>query len=452
MHRLRLDPSANLSAPLRALAEYERFHLVDLDYHQGRDRYPNFDERYFPQNCEPFRLPCFWISRRHVRVYACHPDCARDFASVFSCPVGEEILFPIHPSSLPQFLRTLNATGAQPADTDVEILAVPTSSPRTLLVWRADQPEQIGFLKTTLFHQRDVRLAEHKVAYCVGMTKLVEECRHMLPGQLNYLSESVGLVLKQQPDAGVLFRSIPKEVRSGELVVAPTLALYGGRGPYVPLMITLLERTDLSPIQFAEELLCQSMPNLWLQSGLRSGLLAELHSQNLLIALSPHLEPTGRFFYRDIEGLVADWSLRLANGCVDPDAMPYAWSWYRCYGAMRAGFPYNASPWWRFRMSLNALLTGLLGKLNQYMREWQRAGRIGGDLIQDDELTRLFSRHMMVAIEQAFNVKAPGIANIQGQMIAFIRFVMRLRHEYIVSHKSSVEHSMLPRETTKFTQ
>jgi hypothetical protein len=132
-----------LPQSLQSLTTYERFNLYKPARFHDIARDPAFDWRYLPQNCGAFTLPCFWVLRKHLYVYGCHPECLKTLSSWVGRAYNDRLLFAIHPLSLRHYKEFLCAVGARCADEDTEkILAVPTSSVRTLLAWPSHAPER----------------------------------------------------------------------------------------------------------------------------------------------------------------------------------------------------------------------------------------------------------------------------------------------------------------------
>src|ERR1700733_2405037 len=419
-----------LPKSLQSLATFERFNLYEPARFQRTVRDDAFDERYLPQNCGAFTLPCFWVFRKHLYVYGCHPECVNLLSSWVGRGHNDRLLFPIHPLSLRYYIGFLCAVGARRADEDTaNILAVPTSSVRTLLAWPCNAPERALFLKTTMLPSPifgDRRLVAAKIAYCIGVNKLLEESAPGLPRAIGFLRESVGFVPRMMLDMGVIIRSIPQETLDGRVWIVPVFALFGGSKNHMPLLPKIIARSGLQPLVFVDDVLCSRFAKLWLELTMRFGLILEAHGQNLMLALSPDLSTVGRFFYRDFDGLMVDWRLRQACGLSQPLNLPYSWSWHEAYGSMAAGTPHVELIWWKLWMSLYAYLHYVLDPLNRCLQKWRAAGLIGGDPIEDDDLTVRFSRHLVHAVEDMFGVRCRYDANIYRSLKQFLIVLIKL--------------------------
>jgi hypothetical protein len=421
---------AQLPQSLQRLSAFERFNLYKPGRFYDLALDPAFDGRYLPHNCGAFSLPCFWVLRKYLYLYGCHQECLNALNSWVGYTYSDRLLFPIHPLSLRHYERFLSAVGARRVEDDLKILAVPTSSVRTLLAWPSHAPERAVFLKTTLLPSPifgDRRLVAAKIAYSVGVNKVLEESAPSLPRAIAFLPESAGFVPRTMLDMGVIIRSIPQEILDSRLLVVPLFSLSGGSENNQPLLPGVIARSGMQPLEFVDDVLCSQFAKLWLDLTMRFGLILEAHGQNVMLALSPDLATLGRFFYRDFEGLMVDWRLRQARGLQQPLDMPYAWSWHEAYGSMDAGTPHVELVWWKLWMSLYAYLHYVLDPLNRSLQEWRAIGIIGGGPIADDELTLRFSRHMVRAVEDMFEVPCRYDANIYRSLKQFLIVLLKLR-------------------------
>lgn len=408
----------------------ERFHLHKAEMFQDRSRDPGFDSRYFPQNCGAFELPCFWVQRKHLLIYRrCAAD-ENELSLLAGQSLSERVLFPIHPASLDKYAAFLSGLGAEDAANEgLRIWAVPTSSTRTLLAWPDEAPEKALLVKLSLHSPifGDRRLYTRTVGRCVGLSGLVQDSQADLPSTVDYFPESLGLVPRRLPDSGVLIRSVPREIKEGRTLVAPLFSLLGGSGSHSPLLLTLLERNGMESRQWLEETLCAPFARLWLEMSLRFGLILEAHAQDLMLALSPDLQPLGRFFYRDFEGLQVDWELRHRCGLPACDPMPHAWRWRETYDTW--GYPYGEFAWYKWRISLMHYLHFVLNELELSLRQWHERGLIRGRKFEEGEVTMLFSRHLFEAIEARFGIRAEPRYNIYRSLNKFTIFLMKVRRE-----------------------
>lgn len=399
------DVTEQLPPGLRDWMTLERFHLYKANIFQNTARDPAFDIEYFPQHARPFRLPCYWVRRRHLYVLGEQQPSIHELNSFCSGPFADDrVLFPIHPSALGDFRPWLRDVAARDATADGSgIWALPTSSTRTLLVWPEDAGHRAVFVKTSLhspiFGNR--RVTRIKVGRAMGLNQLVRQASAQLPRELHVLSEVLGFSPRHALDSGAMVRLVPPEVSDGRTRLAPLFSLLGGGEGRVPLLLTLLERTDMPPVRFVDELLCASFAPLWVDVTLRQGLILEAHGQDLLLGLSADGVPTGHFYYRDLEGLQVDWELRRHRGWPTPH-LPNGWAWRETYGTW--GSTYSDFVWYKWRVSLFDYLRLVLSEVESSLREWYERGLVRGPKCEEGELTTLFSHHIFAAIERLFNM------------------------------------------------
>lgn len=424
-------PIEQLPASLRTLMALERFHLHKAELFFDTSRDPTFDTKYFPQNCGAFKLPCFWVPRKNLYVYGRQSSSADELPISRGQGQSEQMLFPVHPTSLVHYKQFLSDVGAQDvAEDGLCLWAVPTSSTRTLLVWPDQMPAQARFVKTSL-HSKVIgnrRLNRRKVAGSIGLSAFVQDSLESLPGGVNYFPESVGIVPRSMQEDGTIFRSIPQEIKNDSCVVAPLFSLLSGNERYPPLFLTIVERSGMSAERLVHEVLCEQFARLWLKMTLHCGLILEAHAQDLMLALSPNLAPLGRFYYRDFEGLQVDWELRWRCGLPEPNYLPNAWSWRATYATW--GYRYSDLIWWKLMNSVNMYLWFVLSELDAVLLDWRARGLIQGNF-EKDTATMAFSQHIMDIIEQIFGVRVGPRYNIHYSLHRFAVLLMKIRREIL---------------------
>jgi hypothetical protein len=398
------EPVQSLPSSLRTFIALERFHMHKLDlYQQPSVMDPSFDTRFFPQNCGAFRLPAYWVGRKHFYVYGAqrNEESELRFFSGNS-DNGDRVLLPIHPLELSHFQTFLSSVAPKAeAHTGIPIWAVPTSSTRTLLVWAENAPERALFAKLPLRSRifGDRRMYKHRVAGSVGRNKLLQ-CLS-LPPDFICLAEAVGFVPRKLQDSGVVVRSLPAKAKNGSLVLAPLFSLFGG-DRRDPLLLQVLHRTGTTARQWVDELLCLRFAELWLTLSMQFGLLLEAHGQNMMIALSPDLKPLDQFVFRDFDGIFVDWELRRAQGLHEPIDLPNASAWHETYatnGALRAQLISH-----KVHTSLYCYTRLVLCHLNEQLCEWQRTGLVNDPPINEGELAQSFLNYLVHAVSRQFGL------------------------------------------------
>lgn len=168
----------------------------------------------------------------------------------------------------------------------VALLATPTASVRTLLVWRADRPGEPFFAKLSLplvlgGEPRAFTAAD--AAACVHRSSLIAA-----------IGSRRGLQLLPETLAGdgFLIRQLPARL-------TPWFAIPG----QLPALARLHR---VAPARFIRDCLVRPFLQAWLSSAIDGGWTCDAHAQNLLVerAASGHL--TGRFFVRDVEDASVD--------------------------------------------------------------------------------------------------------------------------------------------------
>lgn len=425
------DAIQQLPSALQRLMDLERFHLYKTEMFQQLSRDPGFDTRFLPQNCGAFRLPCFWIRRKYLQVYGHQFDAGAEQRFV-SGGEDEQVLFPVHPTVLPDLSAFLSKVDARDAAHDgVCIWAVPTSSTRTLLAWPDLEPEKAIFIKVSLHSPifGDRRIDSMRAARSVGLSGLVRDSQPELSAALSYFPEHCGFVLRRAPGSGAVLRSIPREVKEGQVTIAPLFSLLGASGGRAPMLLTILERIGMEPLQFIDNALCEPFAKLWLVMSLQHGLIFEAHGQDVLLALSPELRPLGQFYYRDFEGLQVDWDLRRRRGWPAPHGMPHDWSWRETYATW--GYIYSDLLWYKWRISLFGHMCLVLREIELSLRDWHDRAVIVGCKCADGEVTMIFSRHLFRAVEDMFGVRISPQYDVYHHLNRFLLLLLKLRRQML---------------------
>lgn len=389
-----------------------------------------FDSRYLPENCRVFRLPCYWVRRKHLYVYGRLRGADAEFGTIEGDGPDARVLLPVHPSEIPnyaEFLERVRAVDVSLEGTAFEATA--SSSTRTLLMWPEGAPGSAVFAKLSLHSGflGDRRLQPKQVAGSVGLSRLVLETGDNLPRGLRYFPEFVGLSPRLMLDGGVIVRSIPSEIRNGRITVAPLFALMGGSEGHPPLLLEFLRMGSTNVYEFIDEVLLARFAGIWVDLVFKCGLILEAHGQDLLFALSPDLVPLSDFYYRDFEGLAVDWALRRARGLREPAVLPGAFDWFRTYETW--GYPFHQLVFWKLRTSLFDYLYFVLTQLDETVTEWRANGVISGQRIWPEELTVCFSRYLRMAIREKTGMWEAETYDVHHQLNRFIKFLMQVRRE-----------------------
>lgn len=426
------DSGEQLPEALRQWLLFERFHLHKPDLFQCTADHPDFDIRYLPQHARVSRLPCYFVRLRNVFTFGSQQH-NQVLTSIPGCASPEWVLFPVHPSALEHYREFLRAAGARDAaEEGVCIWALPTSSTRTLLAWSDGRPDTATFVKTSL-HSRifgDRRVLRQNAGRSVGLSTMMAAESSQLPPALRCMPENFALCARQSPHTGAIVRSIPPELLDGGRKVVPLFSLLGGSGAHTPVLRTILERSGVAPLQFVHDVLCEPFARLWLELSMKFGWVLEAHGQDLLLEFTSDLSFSGRFYYRDFEGLQVDWELRRLLNRPGPERLPNLWSWQDTYAGWE-GDRFGGSVWYKWRLSLLQYLHLVLHETETSLRDWQRQGLIGGRPCREDEVTMMFSQCIFAAIEQMFGMHSGPAFNIHRSLNRFLILLTKLRRRVL---------------------
>jgi len=306
-----------------------------------------------------------------------------------------------------------------------------------LLVWPDGDGHQAVFVKTSLLSPifGDRRVTRIRAGRSMGLNRLVQQAGEQLPSRLHILPEVFGFSPRNELDSGAVIRLVPPEATEGHVQVAPLFSLLGGDDGRVPLLLTLLQRSDTEPVRFVDELLCASFAPLWAELTFRHGLILEAHGQDLMLGLSAQGVPSGHFYYRDLEGLQVDWELRRHRGLRLPE-LPNGWAWRETYGTW--GYNYCDFVWYKWHISLYDYLRFVLAEVESSLREWHERGLVRGPKCQEGELTMLFSHHLFAALERLLNTSLGVRYDIMRSLKRFLIGLLKLRKEVLQDRPVSI--------------
>lgn len=412
---------------LRKLIAFEQRNLWKPDrFRRGGDD-SQFDIRYLPESREIFRLPSFWLKRRHLYVYGRKEEGEILPGVGHGCGLDGQMLFPVHPVELERYLQFFEHVEAKDSTSDgVDLLATPTSSVRTLLVWRNGHPEAAVFIKFSLCTRMlgDRRLRRQTVARSIGLSRLVEESENVLPPGMNYFHENLGLIPRLLPDSGVIIRTIPRRILDDSAVVAPLFALMGGQSKNQPLLLNLFE-VGQSAVALLVDALFEKFARIWVELVFSFGLILEAHAQDLLLLFSQDMVPAGEFYYRDFEGLTVDWHLRRSKGLRDTEMLPNAYDWFQTYNTW--GYPRAQLVSRKMWISLYDYLYLFLGELEGAVREWEACGVRIEPPFGRDSLGNTFLRYLRKVIHEKFGLRESERYDAVQNLHRFVKFLMEVR-------------------------
>lgn len=428
------DAIAGLPQCVRQFLVFEQRNLWKAERLRDPMDDDQLDGKYLPEGGCAFRLPCFWIQRRHLYVYGRQEEPGFEMRSGAGNSPHGAFLFPLHPAEVRQYEEFLANSGAEDAASlGLRFWATPTSSTRTLLVWLEGRPESAFFAKLSL-HSRflgDRRLKRKQVALSVGLSRLVKECGCALPSGIGYLAEPFGLVPRVMPDSGALFRSVPVELKDNRVVLAPLFALMGSSEGHPPLLLRLMETCRASAREVLQDILLRGFADIWVDLVFEFGLILEAHGQDLLLALSRELVPLNRLYYRDFEGLTVDWALRRAMCLPEGEAPPHTFEWFSTYETW--GYRLYQLVSIKLRTSLFDYVNLVLAELEAALRQWEADGLVRRERFCAEGLTSMFSLCLRRAILEKFGMREqPQEYDIQHNLNRFVKFLMQVRREVML--------------------
>src|SRR5687768_15969998 len=133
---------------------------------------------------------------------------------------------------------------------------------------------------------RDHRIRREKGSRSDTLSAMLNSEADELPHVLVDRPEIRDVTTCRAPHAGTIVRSSPDAIKTGRVRLAPFFSLLGSSGDHLPLLLTILERTGMPPLQCGHEVLCKPFAQLWLELSMNFGWILEAHGQDLLLELS----------------------------------------------------------------------------------------------------------------------------------------------------------------------
>ena len=424
-----VSPIHELPTHLQALVGFEQRNLWRVEKYRANLAVSDFDEMYLPERRGVFFLPCSSVRREDLYVYGDGEGLRYGIRELVHDVRDNTFILPVHPAEFARQTELLPTQHAESAARDsIRLLATPMSSTRTLLAWPEGHPESAFFTKLSLMSRLfgDRRLDRRKVAASVWRSQLVGKLMRQLPPEMGYFAEPWGIVRRNQPERGLLFRAIPEELRGGKELLAPLFALMGGGRESPPLALQLIVRYGNDGFAALKDILLCKFAKLWVDLVFDFGILLEAHGQDLLLTWSPAATPQGRFYYRDFEGMAVDWALCRARGLPEPGGL-HAWEWFSTYET--CGYRLYQLVSVKMISSLFDYLHLVLGELESAVLEWQASGAIARGTVREGELTFVFSRCLRYAIQEKFGMSEGENYDIRHRLARFVKFLMQVRRD-----------------------
>lgn len=389
-------PLAALPARLR---EWDYCERVLLDRGGDPERVlpdtSDVESRYLPESRRVFRVQAYWVKARDMLCVRAEPLSGSLSEDLFRArSKGNEVLFLVHPAAHSRYKAFLRATAAQRADSP--FWGAPTSSTRTLLVWREGLEKNAFFAKLSVASEIGgaIRtLSTEYVSRSIGITRILDGSKESLPASFGYLREVLGFVPKGLDDSGLIIRTIPDDVLLGRVSLVPMFALYAWHPSRRPLLLRLSAAAGLRPRDYIRERLCRPFARQWLDLTIDHGFIPEPHAQNLLLETDAAGRETGRFVHRDFECFYVDLSYRKAAGRFIPRDLPTV-------GSLATTYP-RAFRERRLANSIHRYFLGsLLFNIDQMLGLWADGGVLDGPRPPAGESERTFAREIARALHE----------------------------------------------------
>ena len=288
--------------------------ILALNNHQSK--------KYSPEAGETFEVQSFWLDIDDVNVFFSEPDSkAVQFPLIRVSNGRKQVLFLVHPESLSFYGELIKKADAGPV-----FEATATASSRTLMMWPEGKPEEVFFGKLSLNKEIGgvIRtIPKGEIARSVGVTRILEAARLELPPSFDFLPEFFGVMPKGLERGGMLLRSIPAKMKSGQTHIMPLFALYTvpKKKKQSPIEI-MIKTSKMKPRDFIVQKILRPFIKQWLELAIDHGITVEAHAQNVLLETNASGLPNGVFVYRDFGGFNIDLAYRRERGLAMPAELP----------------------------------------------------------------------------------------------------------------------------------
>lgn len=297
---------------------------------------------YAPHLKRTFTITGCWIPQKKFSemggaVLGDHAQFRKQF-SRSSTDGNKEVLFFTHPEEMTQIEYGKN--GYDPAQFSCEeYCATPTSSNRTLLVWRATAEEQSFkpvFIKLSISSANGIKdktvtneEAQRSILFNQMLTAQQDQ-QGLFKDTFKFFKEPFAMTFKPEgaqgdfsKGAGFVVREIPQALLDNGIHIVPALALFGSPttdGGTEPYLLKAYKNRDAAELyQIITKKIIQPFVTQWLTASLDWDFVTESHGQNLLVELDKNGLPTGSFWYRDLDGFEFNNAQRKLRGLPSVD-------------------------------------------------------------------------------------------------------------------------------------
>lgn len=275
-------------------------------------------KQYLPESAPVFEIPAFFIPETDLKSKAISSHLKlEDDIYAFEKNGLRYFRYFVHPIER-NTIKELQSTYEKDP---TSWFAGPTSSTRSLMIIDANDFTNFLFAKTSI--QQDIGLyhrtiSKAKITRAIRVNDILSELKDSTNGYLKetnkiwgFFEENLGLIPKKSPSHGLIYRSLPPEIRNNkDFFIVPWMSLVasidGER-----LIDTLYKNSSYdNKLEFAWQELAKPVLELHSILTLKAGLSTEMHQQNMLLAINRNSFQVEGIFLRDMDGMWIDYIVR----------------------------------------------------------------------------------------------------------------------------------------------
>lgn len=233
----------------------------------------------------------------------------------------EEFLFFTHPEDDTQNEYRRNGYNPDLYSCE-EYCATPTSSNRTLLVWKPTQAEpetefrpiflKLSISSNGLKNKAVTNEEAHRSVSASDMLTAQQKSQKSFSDTFKFFKEPLAMTFKPENaqgdfanGAGFIVREVPSELFDPSKHIVSAFTLYGSPtshdGPE-PYLLKTLKKSPRELVETIQQKIIQPFVKQLLTAILEWNFVPEAHGQNLLLELDSLGNPTGIFWHRDLDG------------------------------------------------------------------------------------------------------------------------------------------------------
>ncbi len=277
-----------------------------------------------PKELDPTRAPMFWLPHveipieeaRVLRADRLSPGTTREI--VFERGGKTYVRWFVHPASTrtESFQAIMQKYGVK-----VEYLAMPTSSPRSLVAWNPHGGGSFVIVKTSL----DAEVGElRRINPLDKGMRAVASTKAFDAGKIDFLREPMA-VFPPGREFGMIVREVPEgfPASNGRRLVPGSSIVSSRPDGELPLLVDMIKRSGQPPMEYVRERLIEPLMRQYGEVTFRQGLVGEPHQQNVLLEVGRDGHLSGRVVLRDMDSYKVDVETRLRQGFGVRDFYPY---------------------------------------------------------------------------------------------------------------------------------